>query len=76
MAKPIEPKQGTKEAKILAHLRRGWNLSNVIAYEKYGYTRLGSIIYQLRLKGYKIVSIPRESKEGDRYAEYRLQKEV
>lgn len=76
MTKPIEPKDGTKEATILAHLRRGWKLSNFVAYEKYGYTRLGSIIYQLRLKGYKIMSIDRETPSGDRYAEYRLQKEA
>jgi hypothetical protein len=47
-----------------------------VAYERYGYTRLGSIIHELRLKGHKIHTIDRETPSGDRYAEYRLQKEA
>lgn len=61
-----------KQTKILNHLKRGWKLTNAIAYEKYGYTRLGSIIFCLRQKGIEIDTIDRFTEEGDKYAEYRL----
>lgn len=64
----------TKQSVILAHLKRGWRLSNDVAFFKYGYTRLGSIIFELRKAGHNIVTIERVDSEGNRYAEYRLVK--
>lgn len=65
-------KKATKQARILAHLRRGWKLTNVIAFEKYGYTRLGSIIFELRQDGVEIDTVDRIAEDGTHYAEYRL----
>lgn len=62
----------TKQQVILGHLKRGWRLSNDVAFFKYGYTRLGSIIYELRQDGYNIETIMRTDSEGQPYAEYRL----
>lgn len=62
----------TKQQVILGHLKRGWRLSNDVAFFKYGYTRLGSIIYELRQDGWNIETIKRFDSEGNPYAEYRL----
>lgn len=61
---------------IKKYLEDGGSLTNISAYEKFGTTRLGSIIHHLRKHGVPIVTIDRE--EPDRYgnlcrfAEYRL----
>ena len=68
----MEKKRVTKQARILNHLKRGWKLTNMVAFEKYGYTRLGSIIYQLRQSGVQIDTVDRFDSEGNKYAEYRL----
>lgn len=39
---------------VLEHLERGWSITSLEAWEKYGISRLSDIILKLRRSGYNI----------------------
>ena len=47
----------SKQALILEHLKNYGTITSLEAIEKYGATRLAAIIFQLRKKGYNIITI-------------------
>lgn len=65
---------------IKKHLERGWTITSMQAFEKYGCTRLSAKIFDLRAKGMVIDSIPctATNRYGDecRFVKYRLNKEA
>lgn len=50
----------TKKDKVLEHLNKYKSITSLEAIDKYGATRLSSIIFKLRKKGYNIVTEPVE----------------
>lgn len=64
-----------KRAKVLNYLKEGKGITSMIAFEKFGATRLSSIIFDLR-KEYDIESIKcngvNRYNEKVNYVEYRL----
>lgn len=70
----------TKTSEILKYMRSHKCISDRVARDKFGATRLGSIIYNLRRKGYDIETVI--CYEKDRYgntcsfAKYYLRKEA
>ena len=68
----------TQIARILQHMKvtKDHSITSMEAFQKYGATRLAAIIFELRQRGYDIVSIPEESAnrygEDVRYVRYRL----
>lgn len=73
-------KQRTSQSnEVLKHLQRTREITSIQAIKKFGATRLSSIIFNLRAKGYVIETIMREGKSryGARcpYAVYKLIKE-
>lgn len=68
-------KKSQKEL-VLEHLQRGWSITSLEAWEKYGCSRLADVIFKLRKEGYRIDSemtdgITRLGMETH-YATYRL----
>ena len=65
-----------KTQAILKHLQRGRTITSVQAFEKFGATRLAAIIFNLREKGYNIITIECDGVdrfgEPVRYAKYKL----
>ena len=68
-----------KTKEILEWLKAGRSITNWIAFREFGVTRLSSIIFNLRERGYLIIT---EMEDGIdrwgnpvRYAVYRLDKE-
>lgn len=61
---------------ILEHLERGWSITSLEAWEKYGCSRLADVIFKLRKEGYRIDSEMTEGRTkmgaSTRYATYRL----
>ncbi len=63
----------SQEKKILAHLLSGKSITPIEALNRYGSFRLASRIWDLRSKGYNIVTrIVSKDKNRVRYAEYHL----
>jgi hypothetical protein len=66
----------TKTDKILCHLELEGSITSWEAIQEYGVTRLSAIIFNLRKKGYNIVSVPYEftDRYGDKstYVRYKL----
>ncbi|XKM12688.1 helix-turn-helix domain-containing protein [Orbaceae bacterium ac157xtp] len=59
--------------KILKDLQAGQKITQLDAYSKYGSTRLGARIYDLKKKGYAINSVMVQSKHnGKWYAQYSM----
>lgn len=66
-------KTKSKSQLVLQHLKthkRG--ITSMDAFEKYKATRLSSIIFNLRSRGYDIVTIEERTETGTRYARYIL----
>lgn len=68
-------KKSQKEL-VLEHLQRGWSITSLEAWEKYGCSRLADVIFKLRKEGYRIDSemTNGRTKLGaeTQYATYRL----
>lgn len=63
----------SKQAAVLAHLKRGRTITSWQAFEQFRATRLADIIFKLRGQGYNITTELVED-EKTRYARYRLVK--
>lgn len=70
-------KKMNKTQMVLEHLKTFGTITSLEAIEKYGATRLSSIIYNLRKRGYKITTIdmPFKDRFGDKsnYGKYVLE---
>lgn len=70
----VNGKNVTKTELVLKHLithKRG--ITPMTAYERYGLTRLGSVVYELRHHyGCEIVTEKHPAKDGSTYARYIL----
>lgn len=62
----------TKTDRILNHLQNHKTITSMVAFKKYNATRLSSIIFNLRQRGYNITTEMKYAK-GVGYAEYRLE---
>lgn len=69
-------KKGTKTGDVLRYLKEGNKISSVDAWELFAVTRLSAIIFNLRNRGYNIITVmtPHTSKYGYSadYAVYHL----
>lgn len=69
----------TQRGEVLKYLQTHKGITSIQAIEKFGATRLSAIIFDLRKKGYNIVTITKEGEnrygESVRFAEYRLIKD-
>lgn len=79
MSKLKRPRPNTHGARVLDYLETHRGITSLEAIELFGNTRLAATIFNLRAKGYNIVSIEREcptryDKTTD-VAEYRLIKD-
>lgn len=63
----------SKQAAVLAHLKRGRTITSWQAFEKFGATRLADIVFKLRGHGFNVVTELVEDGKS-RYARYRLVK--
>lgn len=65
-----------QRGQVCAYLQAGNELTNTKAFELFGATRLGAIVYDLRQLGYKIDTIIKDGKtrcgEPCQYAVYRI----
>ncbi len=76
----MESKQKrTQRSEVLKYLQTHKGITSMQAIEKFGATRLSAIIFDLKRKGYNIVTIMKDGEnrygESVRFAEYRLIKE-
>lgn len=76
----MESKQKrTQRGEVLKYLQTHKGITSMQAIEKFGATRLSAIIFDLKRKGYNIVTIMKDGEnrygESVRFAEYRLIKE-
>lgn len=75
----LNEKIKSQRVDVLAHLRKYGSITNMEAFQRYGATRLGSIIYDLRKYGYNISTFMVESKNRygklTQYAKYVLEEE-
>ena len=62
----------SQTAHVLAHLGSGRGLTPMEAFDRYGITRLSGLVFSLRRRGWRIETVPRTGKRGQRYAEYFL----
>lgn len=68
----------TQRSRVLSYMKNSpdHSITSMEAISNFGATRLASIVYDLRGKGYNIISIPEESfnrfGEEVRYVRYRL----
>lgn len=76
-----QKKSNTKAKKpqeqiVLAHMKRcsRKGITSMEAFSKYGITRLSGRIFELRKKGYDIITIRERTKEGTSYGRYVLGK--
>lgn len=69
----------TQKEIVLEHLERGFSITSLEAWEKYGCSRLADIIYKLRKEGYHIDAemVKAKTKLGHdtTYATYMMRKE-
>lgn len=65
--------QRSQNEMVLAHLQSGKKLSSLEALERYGIFRLGARCYDLKKQGVPIVT-EMVTKNGKRFAEYKLEK--
>lgn len=65
--------QRSQNEMVLSHLKSGKKLSPLEALERYGIFRLGGRVYDLKKQGHEIVT-EMVTKNGKRFAEYRLEK--
>lgn len=69
----------TKTEKVLQHLEQKGSIDSMTAFSQYRVTRLSSIIYNLKKRGYTITSYDKSFTEDNgrngRYAVYVLKKE-
>lgn len=63
----------SQNEEILAWLQAGKTISPLEALERFGCFRLGGRIFELKAAGHKIVT-DMVTKNGKRFAEYRLEK--
>ena len=63
----------SQNEEILLHLQSGKPITPLEALEKFGCFRLGGRIYELKQQGHSIVT-NMVTKNGKRYAQYRLEK--
>ena len=68
-------KKINKSHEVLKHLKRYGQIDTWTAIEKFRATRLSSIIYNLRRKGYDIESKWKDTSNGARFVKYILIKE-
>lgn len=76
----MESKQKrTQRGEVLKYLQTHKGITSMQAIEKFGATRLSAIIFDLKRKGYNIVTVMKDGEnrygESVRFAEYRLIKE-
>ena len=64
-----------KSKSVLTHLKRYGQIDTWTAIDKFRATRLSSIIYNLRRKGYDVESKWKETSDGNRFVKYILNKE-
>ena len=62
----------TQKDNILAHLRRGYNITPLDALEQYGCFRLAAIIHMLRREGHSIKT-KKITRKGKTFASYKLE---
>lgn len=60
------------QKQVLAALKRGESLTTFDAINRWGVTRLASIIHRLRRAGLEVQTVKRRGSNGSIYAEYRL----
>ena len=72
----MSEKKMTQTQAIISHLVKYGSITSMEAFEKYGATRLSSIIFTLRKRGYMIINKDHETTNrfGGKvnYAEYKL----
>ena len=54
---------------VLSHFSKKKSITSWEAIQKYGITRLADTIFQLKAKGYNIMTV-REQKDGKKWAKY------
>ena len=64
----------TQRAWVYAQLKKGRILTPILALDGCGTMRLAAIIYDLRARGEKILTIPAKTKSGTKYATYKMVK--
>lgn len=62
----------TQQEKILEHMRDRGGITPLEALDLYGCFRLGARIYDLRRRGYTIISRMVSGAEGKKFSEYSL----
>lgn len=72
----IRPKKITQEYKVLWHLREFGSITPMQAFKIYEITRLAAKVFELRRKGYDIVTTRETSNSGATYARYTLKEET
>jgi|MDTB01.3.fsa_nt_gb hypothetical protein len=63
-------KKINKTQKVADHLLKNKKITSIEAFKKWNATRLSSIIYNLRKKGYKIENEEMRTPDGIRFARY------
>jgi hypothetical protein len=64
----------TQIAWVYAQLKKGRTLTPLLAMDGCGTIRLAAIIHTLRERGVMILTIPKKTQNGSKYASYRLVK--
>lgn len=62
----------TQQAKVLEYLKAGNSITNWDAFRLFNATRLSDIIFNLRRKGYSVITMMEKTEEGTLYARYVL----
>lgn len=60
----------TQQAKVLEYLKEGNSITNWDAFRLFNATRLSDIIFNLRRKGYSVITMMEKTEEGTLYARY------
>lgn len=67
----------THETRLLAYLKKNKKITQLEATEMLGNTRLSATVFNLRNKGYNIVTVPKKAKNrygvNTNFGEYRLE---
>ena len=71
-----KPKRITQEYKVLRHMREFGSITPIQAFKTYEITRLAAKVFELRRKGYNIVTTQETSRNGATYARYVLKEET
>jgi len=65
----------SQEYKVLWHMKNYGSITSMQAFRSYEITRLAAKVFELRRKGYNIITL-NETKNGTTYARYILKEET